>query len=396
MFDADVAILDPIEAGAAFGFSPSSNPRALHVLATQGLPDWIDERERGVAQWAHDHSQTAGLGTRALPGATGRHVPLVTAEGRFGVLSLRPHQGRMGAGAERSMMATPQLLLLQTFADQIAVALERVALRDAQQRAQVHVEREQIRSALLSSVSHDLRTPLASIAGSASALLQDEHSVNADMRRELTQGIVEEAQRLNDLIGNLMFATRLESGIELKRDWTTVEEIVGAGLARHRQALARRPFKTLIPQDLPMVRGDAAMLAQVIHNLVDNALRYTAEGTPIDISAWRTDQSVIVKVADQGSRIEPAEFGKVFERLYRGRAAKDNHRGGMGLGLTICEGIVKAHGGRIWVEPNQTVGRGAAFHFALPVEMPQPTVPVEVEELHRQSGNVAPVRRMED
>jgi two-component system sensor histidine kinase KdpD len=284
-------------------------------------------------------------------------------------------------------------LLLETFADQIAVALERVALRDAQQRAQVNAEREQIRSALLSSVSHDLRTPLASIAGSASALLQDDRSVNPETRRELTQGIVEEAQRLNDLIGNLMFATRLESGIELKKEWTTVEEFVGAGLSRHRQALARRPFKTLIPQELPMIRGDAAMLAQVIHNLVDNALRYTAEGTSLEISAWRTDQSVLIKVADQGSGIEPAEFGRVFERLYRGRATEKNHRSGMGLGLTICEGIIRAHGGRIWVEPNQP--SGAAFHFALPVELPQPTVPDEAEAPQQQSDSVVAARSVE-
>jgi two-component system sensor histidine kinase KdpD len=209
----------------------------------------------------------------------------------------------------------------------------------------------------------------------------------------LTQGIVEEAQRLNDLIANLMFATRLESGIELKKEWTTVEEIVGAGLARHREALARRPFKTLIPPhpDLPMIRGDAAMLAQVIHNLVENALRYTAEGIAIDVSAWRTDESVIVKIADQGSGLEAAEFGRVFERLYRGRAARHAQRGGMGLGLTICEGIVKAHGGRIWVEPNQP--HGAAFHVALPIELPQPIVPQDADETIRSESNgIAPSR----
>jgi two-component system sensor histidine kinase KdpD len=381
-FDADVAILGLFEQSATATGS-------LDVLATQGLPDWIDERERAVARWAFDHSQTAGLGTRALPSATGRYVPLVTGEGKFGVLALRPRDAQRGG----AFASTPQLLLLETFADQIAVALERVALRDAQQRAQVNAEREQIRSALLSSVSHDLRTPLASIAGSASALLQDDRSVNPETRRELTQGIVEEAQRLNDLIGNLMFATRLESGIELKKEWTTVEEFVGAGLSRHRQALARRPFKTLIPQELPMIRGDAAMLAQVIHNLVDNALRYTAEGTSLEISAWRTDQSVLIKVADQGSGIEPAEFGRVFERLYRGRAAEKNHRSGMGLGLTICEGIIRAHGGRIWVEPNQP--SGAAFHFALPVELPQPTVPDEAEAPQQQSDSVVAARSVE-
>jgi two-component system sensor histidine kinase KdpD len=175
-----------------------------------------------------------------------------------------------------------------------------------------------------------------------------------------------------------MFATRLESGIEVKKEWTTIEEIVGAGLARHREALSHRPFRTTIPHDLPMIRGDAAMLAQVIHNLIDNALRYTADATPIEMSAWRTDQTVIMSVADQGSDLEPDEFGKVFERLYRGRAAQQRLRGGMGLGLTIAEGIIKAHGGRIWVELNKP--HGAIFHIALPVELPQPSVPQESTE----------------
>ncbi len=363
-FDADVAVLGGFDAGAT----------AVDVLATSGLPDWVDDRERGVARWAYDHGQAAGLGTRALPGAAGRHLPLITGQGKFGVAALRPRN-------QRSFTAMPQLLLLETFTDQIAVAMERVVLRDAQQSAQVQAEREQLRSALLSSVSHDLRTPLASIAGSASTLLQDDQAIDAGTRRELTQAIVEEAQRLNDLIGNLMFATRLEGGIEVTKEWTTIEEIVGAGLARHREALERRAFRTSIPQDLPMIRGDAAMLAQVIHNLVDNAVRYTAEGTPIDISAWRTDQSVIVSVADAGSGLEPSEFGRVFERLYRGRAAKQVHRGGMGLGLTICEGIVKAHDGRIWVEPNQP--QGAAFYFALPVDLPQPAIPRDADESTR-------------
>ncbi|MCE9618333.1 MAG: sensor histidine kinase KdpD [Planctomycetes bacterium] len=359
-FDADVAIIGRFSGDAAH----------FDLLATQGLPDWLNDRERGVARWSYDHGQVAGLGTTSLPGAAGRYLPLTTHEGKFGVLALRPRD-------PAALTATPQLLLLEAFADQIAVALERVTLRDAQQRAEVDAERERLRSALLSSVSHDLRTPLAGIAGSASTLLADDLALDPRLRRELTQGIVDEAQRLNDLIGNLMFATRLESGIEIRKEWTTIEEIVGTGLARHREALARRPFKTVIPRDLPMIRGDPAMLSQVLFNLVDNALRYTDDGTPIEISAWRTDNTVIVSVADQGSGLEPAEFGKVFERLYRGRAARQGSRGGMGLGLTIAEGIVKIHGGRIWVEPNKP--HGAVFLVALPVELPQPNVPRDFE-----------------
>jgi two-component system sensor histidine kinase KdpD len=175
------------------------------------------------------------------------------------------------------VLATEQLLLLDRFANQIALALERVSLIEGQQSARIEAESERLRNALLSSVSHDLRTPLATIAGSASVLQASGPELDESTRAELTDGIVREAGRLNDLIANLMFATRLEAGgVELKREWTTVEEVVGAGLARHREALATRPMTVRIPSDLPLLFVDDAMLPQVLHNLVDNALRYTS------------------------------------------------------------------------------------------------------------------------
>src|SRR5262249_46395956 len=152
----------------------------------------------------------------------------------------------------------------------------------------------------------------------------------------------------------------------------TVEEVVGSGLARHREALASRAFRASIPPDLPLVRVDNAMLPQVIHNLVDNALRYTPPGTPIAVSAWMADSQVVVKVADDGPGLSHEEMSKVFQRFYRGRAAqKPGSTSGIGLGLTICEGVVKAHSGRIWAEANRP--KGVAFYFSLPVE-PQPAV----------------------
>src|SRR5690606_9128811 len=167
------------------------------------------------------------------------------------------------------------------------LALERVSLIESRQAARVEAESERLRNALLSSVSHDLRTPLATIAGAASTLQRTPGPLDERTKAELTDSIVREAERLNDLIANLMFATRLEAGgVELRREWTTVEEIVGAGLARHRAALASHPTHVHVPPDLPLIRVDNAMLPQVVFNLVDNALRYTAPGTPIDIAAW--------------------------------------------------------------------------------------------------------------
>lgn len=195
-----------------------------------------------------------------------------------------------------------------------------------------------------------------------------------------------------------MFATRLEAGVSLRREWISLEEIVGAGLARHREALASRPCRIHLPTDLPLLRVDNAMLPQVIHNLIENALRYTPPGTPIEIAAWTTDSQVIIRVADQGPGLPDRDRTKVFERFYRASEKKPNRASvdarphavsqtpiGLGLGLTICEGIIKAHGGRIWAEPNQP--RGAAFLFTLPIERPQPIIQPETDEPERRAAD---------
>ncbi len=365
-FESDVSLLTPEHKKA---------DAPLEVIASAGSPDWLDEREQSVARWSFDHGKSAGVGTRALPAAAGRYLPLSASQGKIGVIALRPRE-------QSALLSTPQLLLLDTFANQIALALERVSLIENQQAAKFEAESERLRSALLSSVSHDLRTPLATIAGAASTLQQG--AIDDATRADLTDSIVREADRLNELIANLMFATRLEAGVSLNREWTSLEEVIGAGLSRHREALANRLCKVQLPPDLPLVRVDSAMLPQVIHNLIDNALRYTPPRTPIEISAWTTDTQVVVKVADQGPGIATAEQGKVFERFYRGRigGTAPQHTGtrsGIGLGLTICEGIIKAHGGRIWAEANQP--HGAAFLFTLPIERPQPVVLKEMGEV---------------
>jgi two-component system sensor histidine kinase KdpD len=358
---------------------PASNDKpdlasTMQTLASAGSPDWLDDRERGVARWALDHARPAGSGTPSLPGSTGRYQPLAGSQGKVGVLALRPRSPESSS----ALADPPQQLLLDTLANQIGLALERVALIDGQQRARVEAESERLRSALLSSVSHDLRTPLATIAGAATALQTG--GLDPHTRSQLTDSIVDESRRLNDLIANLVFATRLESGrIELSREWTSIEEVVGAGLAGLAENIRGRPVTTRIPPDLPLVRVDNAMLPQVVHNLADNALRYTPPDAPIGISAWATDSSVIVKVADQGAGLSDDERSRVFERFFRGRAARPTGtRGGIGLGLTICEGVIKAHGGRIWTERNAP--RGVAFLFSLPIERPQPEVPREPAE----------------
>lgn len=342
--------------GEAVVFTVSAAP-ALVIAATAGNPDWLDDREKGVAEWVHAHGKQAGKGTRTLPGAAARFLPLSTDRGKIGVLALR----------REHPLTTERLLLLDTFANQIALALERVQLMDAHQSARFEAESERMRSVLLRSVSHDLRTPLATIAGAAGTLQQV--GLDDAIRSELTASIVREAERLNELIANLVFATRLEAGISLNKEWIAVEEIVGIGLSRHRASLAGRTCSVHLDSGLPLVRVDNIMLPQVVYNLVDNALRYTALGTPIEIAAWTVDSSVVIKVADEGSGMDDADAAHVFERFYRGRRERRpdaRGRTGLGLGLTICEGIIKAHGGKIWMERN--VPRGAAFLFSFPID----------------------------
>ncbi len=379
---ADVVVAVPIPGRAA----------GLDAIAFAGEPDWFDEREKGVAQWAIDHGKSAGLGTSNLPASAGRYVPLAGTGGKVGLLALRPMvQGRTYSGAQP--FDTAALMVLEALASQIASAFERVSLSESQQAAKLEAERERLRSALLSSVSHDLRTPLASITGAGSTLEQSVGAgsgtggIDATTQAALLRTIVEESSRLNDIIANLVFATRLESGaITLRREWTTVEEVVGVGLTRHRAALAARPFRVHLPPDLPMIRVDNAMFPQVVNNLVENALRYTPSGTRITVSAWATDAQIVIKVADEGPGLADDEASKIFQRFYRGRASKSSttiERGtaasahtGMGLGLAICDGIVRAHGGRIWAEPNSP--RGVAFMLTIPVEEPQPEAPREL------------------
>ncbi len=339
----------------------------LEVMASAGNPDWLDERERGVARWTLDHGRLAGAGTGVLPGGSGRFVSLEAPQGRMGCLGVRARSGAL-------VLDTPSAMLLESFAAAAAMALERVSLIETRHSAQVAAESERLRSALLASVSHDLRTPLAGIAGAASALLLPDPA-GAETQRELAQSILDEATRLGDLIANLVFATRLQTGIDLRREWTTVEELVGAGLARHRQALAARPFRLTVAEDLPLLRVDTALVPQVIHNLVENALRYTDDATPMSLAAWRDEDRVVIRIADEGPGLAAGEESMVFERFVRGRSARHGSAGGLGLGLTIARGVVEAHGGRIWAEPNQP--RGVAFLFQLPVEEPQPPMPTE-------------------
>jgi two-component system sensor histidine kinase KdpD len=303
----------------------------------------------------------AGLGTATLPGARALYLPLIASRGALGVLGIEPSHARAFAAPE-------PLHLLEALADQTALALERAKLVDEARQAQVQVETERLRSTLLSSVSHDLRTPLAAITGAASSLVAGGERLDAATRRELGQSIQDQSERLSRLVHNLLEMTRLEAGqVTLNREWHSLEELVGAALGHFD---ARRVVIRL-PGDLPLIPLDGMLVEQLFVNLLDNAFKYTPAGTPIEIVATAGDGVVTVEVADRGPGFAPGDTERVFEKFYRGREGDGGS--GVGLGLPICRAIVGAHGG--WIRAENRPGGGAVIRFTLPVPGPPPEIP---------------------
>jgi two-component system sensor histidine kinase KdpD len=235
----------------------------------------------------------------------------------------------------------------------------------AAQAQELRIETERLRSSLLSAVSHDLRTPLATIFGAGTELLEQGADLTSVERGELIQAIVEEAARLDQLVTNLLEVARLEGGpIEIRKRAEPIDEVVEAALSRLRGRLGDRPVRSRVPEEIPMVPIDAVLIQQVLVNLLENALRYSSAGTPLEIEASRAADHVVVEVRDRGPGIQEQEAERLFERFYRGHL-QSGRDGGVGLGLTICRSIVRAHGGEIALL-NREQG-GAIARFTLPL-----------------------------
>jgi two-component system sensor histidine kinase KdpD len=328
----------------------------------------FDPKEAGVAQWVFEHRERAGLGSDTLPGASALYLPMVGAGGPIGVVAVRPEQ-------VSRLLDPDQLHLLESLINQIALAIERTRLSEEAQRAHVQAETERTRNAILSSVSHDLRTPLATITGAASSLLHEgRQAVDLAGRRELARAIYDEAKRLDRLLKNLLDITRLEAGaVQLKREWHPLDEVVGAALARLEGRLREHKVETRLPSHLPLVRIDGVLIEQVLINLLENALRYAPSGSVIEVGASASDTVLTVEVSDRGPGLPPGEEHRVFEKFYR---IETDREGGVGLGLTICRGIIAAHGGQIWA--SNRPGGGAIFRFTLPLEAIRPQMDSEI------------------
>jgi two-component system sensor histidine kinase KdpD len=327
----------------------------------------LEAPELAVARYAFERDEPAGAGTDTLPGARVRCLPLRSGPESFGVLVIAAGPGDSFRHEDRE--------LLEAFARQGALVLARSRLLEQAKAAAVRARTEELRSSLLSSVSHDLRTPLAAITGAASALRDEAAGTDPRERRELLDTIAEEAGRLERLLANLLDMTRLESGgLEPKREWVPLEEIVGAALARLETQLAGREIRTDLPADLPLAFGDPLLLEQLVLNLLENAAKHTPAGTEIEIRAASREGLLELEVADRGPGLAPGEEARIFEKFQRGARAG---AGGVGLGLAICRGIAEAHGGSIRAENRP--GGGAVFRLSLPLLEGPPGGPVEGE-----------------
>lgn len=319
-----------------------------------------------VADWVAQNGKIAGAGTDTLPNATAYFVPLVGSQRAVGALGVRTKDAAL-------LLDPEQRRLLESCASLIALAIERdESVLDAQQ-AQIRVEAEQVRNSLLSSVSHDLRTPLSTIEGTASNLLERA----AGRERELLQSIVDESRRLTRLVENLLDMARLDAGgIALNRQWHVLEEIVGLALAAVKRELAGRDVKVEIPSSLPLLSVDALLLEQVFVNLLENAARYSPSGSPLEISAAMDGRNAEIRVRDHGPGIPAGAAEKIFDKFFRGTTVSPDGRRGVGLGLAICRSVVEAHGGRI--SAMNLPSGGAEFRIVLPCTESPPKITEEV------------------
>jgi two-component system sensor histidine kinase KdpD len=324
--------------------------------------EWtMDERESEAAVQAFRFGAPAGRGTHVQPEAQAHYLPLRTARGIVGVLGVKPeHPGSHLTPGERQ--------LLEAFASQSALAIERAQLARAAHQVELLRATERLQTALLNSISHDLRTPLVTITGTLGVLEGDEPLLDASIRHAMVQAALGETERLNRLVENLLDMSRIEAGaLRVTRQPCDVEDAVGSALERFGQQLEGRPVSIVVPDGLPLIPLDFVLIVQVLVNVIDNALKYSPAGAPIEIDIGEADidevdREVQIRVADRGVGIPPEDLARVFDKFYR--VQRPDNVTGTGLGLSIARGIVEAHGGRIWAENRP--GGGVTMTIALP------------------------------
>lgn len=313
-------------------------------------------REESVARWAFSHKQNAGLGTNTLPSANAFYTPLIASSGIMGVVGLMPHEEKTTG------YSTDKIELIEAFSGITASALERAQAAEMVEKTMIEASSEKLRNILLSSVSHDLRTPLVAITSAASTLLIESDKITDEYKTELLRSIHEEGARLARMVTNLLDVTSLESGsVKLNKELYFIEELIGSALMRVEQKIANHKVVTNIEHGLPLLRIDGLLIEQVLINLLENAAAHTQAGTTITITAVGNKPDIQVIVSDNGQGIKKGDEEKIFDKFYGGNSSDGS------LGLAICRGIINAHDGKIWAK-NADEGTGAVFIFTLPIK----------------------------
>lgn len=346
VFDCKAVVLLPDDSGK------------LHYPREAPIEGSFTKADLSIAQWVVDHGRRAGLGSDTLPAALALYVPLSDERQRLGVLAVLPEN-------RRRILLPEQRHLLETFAGQLGLAMERAQLADVAEASRVAAETESLRNTLLASISHDLRTPLSVIAGASSTLAERGRELSEDARASLARSIEAKARDMADVVSNVLDLMRFESGqIVLRRDWETLDDLVGSALARVEDRLREHPVHIDIPADLPPAHVDANLVVQALVNLLDNAAKYTPSQTALHIIARSEDDRLLVTVDDEGPGLPAAQRNRLFDKFQRGQG--EGTIVGAGLGLAICRVIIEAHGGVI--EAGDRPGGGARFQFTLPLK----------------------------
>jgi len=326
-----------------------------NALSTDSQPD---ETEIAVALWTFKNGESAGRGTNTLPAAGFRYLPLKTARRTVGVMGVKLKESE-------ATLTPDQSRLLDAFASQSAQAIERVQLAEQARQIKLLQAAEKLQNALLNSISHDLRTPLVSITGALSTL-ENDASLETTARQSLVETAREEADRLNRLVGNLLDMTRLESGaLQVKREACDAQDLIGAALGQMETRLAGCPIRVEVTPGMPLIPLDFVLIVHVLMNLLDNALKYSPENSPLEIHAYMQNNELQVAVLDRGIGIPLEDLERIFDKFYR--VQRPEQVTGTGLGLAISKGIIEAHGGRIWAASRD--GGGTVITFSLPMEI---------------------------
>jgi two-component system sensor histidine kinase KdpD len=331
---------------------PTETEHSLRQMAAVPPDVSLDDADLAAATWCWEHAQPTGRGTDTLPGTPRLFLPMRTGQGKVGVIGVRRPGPQPLTPTERR--------LLDALSDLAAIAVERIRLAKDVDQARMLAETEKLRSALLTSISHDLRTPLSLIIGAISSLRSYGARYDDRTREEMLATAEDEAERLNRYVANLLDMTQLDGGaLKPRREACDVEDLVGAALRRCAKQLAGHPVRLSLPAGLPMLMLDFVLMEQVLANLLDNAAKYTPAGSAIEVSANRFKFSLMISVRDEGPGIPDADLPRIFDKFYRSRDG-DRARAGTGLGLAICRGFVEAMGGRISAR-NRSDRKGAEF-----------------------------------